>query len=74
MVDRQKINKGLEHCCDPDMCNEDCPYYKEYEEVKDCTSHLAGDALELLKEQQAEIEQLRNDANARRCKDCKRAV
>lgn len=30
------------------------------------------DALELLKEQQAEIAQLHNDANARRCKDCKK--
>ena len=49
MVDQEKVIKGLEHCCDPDMCNEECPYYKDYDEVSDCTSKLVGDALELLK-------------------------
>lgn len=35
------------------------------------TMNLISDTIALLKELQAEIEQLRNDANARRCKDCK---
>ena len=32
---------------------------------------LIDETIELLKEQQAVIEQLRNDANVRRCKDCR---
>jgi hypothetical protein len=50
MVDREKILRGLEHCCDPDKCDAGCPYYKDYDDVYDCMSKIAGDALELLKE------------------------
>ena len=54
LMDREKVIKGLEHCSDPDMCNADCPYYKDYDDVYDCMSKLSGDVLELLKEQEPE--------------------
>ena len=58
MVDRDKVIKGLEHCCDPDKCDAGCPYYKDYDDVYDCMSKVAGDALELLKEQEQRINEL----------------
>ena len=52
-----------------------CPFDKvdAFHSLHDCShlSELVEKMAELLKEQQAVIEQLRNDANARRCKDCK---
>lgn len=53
MVDREKVLRGLEHCCDPDRCDAGCPYYKDYDDVYECMSKLAGDALSLLQEQEA---------------------
>ena len=58
MKDRPKVIKGLEHCCDPDKCDAGCPYYKDYDDVYDCMSKIAGDALELVKEQEKRINEL----------------
>lgn len=48
MVDKDKIQKGLEHCkyTDGKECI-NCPYYDE----QDCIECLVGDVLDLLKEQ-----------------------
>lgn len=45
MDDRERIMKGLKYCSDG--CSENCPYF----EVDGCDQLLAGEALELLKEQ-----------------------
>ena len=51
MPDREKVVKGLECCCLPGgRCNK-CPYVI-VEGFAECTSALAKDALDLLKEQE----------------------
>ena len=69
-MDREKVIKGLE-CCkwsdagrydgyEPVYENcENCPYNNEEELKSECCEKLIRDALELLKEQEAEIRQLR---------------
>ena len=80
-MDREKVIKGLECCCEhiKGMNCDNCPYDEEQTEINQCTSALAYDALELLKEQEAEIEKLTRYINGFsrdaipvvRCKDCK---
>lgn len=77
MVDREKVKKGLE-CHKSGICDNNkmlCPYWKE---EADCSKKLIDDALELLKEQEAEIEKLTRYINGFsrdaipvvRCNDC----
>lgn len=58
MADIEKVIKGLECCTNGDLCSGNCPYDDEYDDVVDCTSELAKDAIETIKEQQAEIKRL----------------
>jgi len=57
-MDREKVIKGLECCTSGNRCSGNCPYDDEYDDFDDCTSELAKDAIETIKEQQAEIERL----------------
>ena len=64
MPDRKKVIKGLEYCITHYNCRDnrkpDCPYLDLCEPIKDATGNtLMRDALALLKEQEAEIRQLR---------------
>ena len=65
MVDREKVLKGLE-CCSESIskaCPMECPYRVECL-MQDDTSHMYSvmrDALELLKEHEAQIERLEHD-------------
>ena len=52
MMDREKVTKGLECCSVLEGKCEECPYETEVCYVAECTSALAKDALELLKEQE----------------------
>ena len=61
MINREKVIKGLECCCGPGMCFQGCPYHEGSQSVEGCTSQLAVEALELLKEQEQQIEQLEHD-------------
>lgn len=54
MIDREKVQKGLECCGGTGMCFHGCPYHEVSPNVEGCTSQLASDALELLKKQEAE--------------------
>lgn len=76
MIDREKVIKGLKCCagtnegktCIYIATANDCPYEDlcgEYEDAYyKCTTALATDAIELLKEQEQIV----------RCKDCKHSV
>lgn len=60
MIDREKVQKGLDLCLsgESSACN-NCPYDAECKEaISIGQSPLRRDALELLKEQEAEIERL----------------
>lgn len=65
MTDIEKVVKGLEHCAVRHKCNNKCPYSNiiqdQNEGMDSCVTQLSKDALELLKEQQAEIERLKDD-------------
>ena len=54
MIDREKVLKGLDCCSDLARC-EECPYDQHALFIAECTSALAKDALELLKEQEDRI-------------------
>ncbi len=57
MADLEKVIKGLE-CCAKNNCSiTDCPYGKE--DTSYCIERLSADALTLLKEQEEEIENLK---------------
>ena len=58
MADREKVIKGLKCCCGTGMCFDGCPYYDASEKITECTSQLALEALDLLKEQEERIETL----------------
>lgn len=63
MTERGKVIKGLDLCLsgESSACN-DCPYDVECAEaISVGPSPLRRDALELLKEQEAEIERLEHD-------------
>lgn len=55
MADREKVIKGLKCCCGTGMCFHGCPYHDVSEKITECTSQLALEALDLLKEQEAII-------------------
>lgn len=60
-MDREKVIKGLETCSQKTVlyvCGQ-CPYNNDDIDTYDCTQALTEDALELLKEQDAEIRQLK---------------
>lgn len=74
--------EGLRHCADRtvEMCNQTCPYYR----MASCETELAADVMELIKELQEEIENLKQILQSVmegvwlvkaqelvRCKDCK---
>ena len=79
MDDMEKVIKGLKCCCGTGMCFHGCPYYDASKKINECTSQLALEALDLLKEQEAKIEQLNRFINGFsrdampvvRCKNCK---
>ena len=58
MDDREKVMNALRRCESYGYCEDrDCPYY----ENTNCLEMLRKDALELLKEQENQIEQLEHD-------------
>ena len=52
MADMEKVIKGLKCCCGTGMCFHGCPYYDASKKITECTSRLALEALDLLKEQE----------------------
>lgn len=59
-MNKEDIIKALEYCSEHGMCD-DCPYqHKQY----DCSDYLKTDALNLIKNQQAEIERLTHNLEA----------
>ena len=61
-----EIIKALRFCSDPDTCSYDCSFYVEGETVHECTTKLSVAALDLIRRQQAEIEDWKAE-NARMC-------
>ena len=59
MDDREKVSYGLRCMCYGNVECKECSYAKEGSGWHDCRSNCAKDALALLKEQEAEIRQLR---------------
>ncbi len=60
-MDKEKVTKGLECCSVLEGKCDECPYETEVGYVAECTSALAREALELLKEQQTKLEQLEDE-------------
>ena len=60
MVDREKVLVGLKSCADSTgaLCRT-CPY--DFVHNENCMGDMAQDALELMKEQEAQVEQLEHD-------------
>lgn len=60
MVDKEKVLAGLKSCADRTgaLCRT-CPY--DFVHNENCMGDMAQDALELLKEQEAQIERLEHD-------------
>ena len=63
MPDIEKVMNGLEHCSDRSCKCDKCAYWNPNRTIDDeyCGAKVNRDALELLKEQQAEIDRLKND-------------
>lgn len=62
MIDKKKVLTGLECCCTNGKGCRQCPYNKECDVMPDFgNAQLCSDALELLKEQEAQIERLEHD-------------
>ena len=61
-MDREKVIKGIDICLQRFHCGEDCPYYNDAK--NGCMEQLREDALALLKEQEAEIENLKQTAQS----------
>lgn len=57
MTDREKVVKGLKCCCGTGRCFHGCPYHEVSQNIWDCTSQLALEALDLLKDQEEIKEQ-----------------
>lgn len=55
MDNREKVIKGLECCGKGNMCRSHCPYDGPENDIKNCTSQLAMDALSLLKAQEPHV-------------------
>ena len=67
MPDREKVIKGMELCISPnDECSPDnCPYYvSPNNESGLCWNRLMADALAMMKEQEEEIENLKQTAQS----------
>ena len=62
MPDRDKVTKGLKACADGECTN--CPYDKGAALMTTCTGKLSQDALDLLKEQEEQIESLKQTAQS----------
>ena len=60
MTDRKKVIKGLKFCS-TGMCFDGCPYHEVSQNIDKCTSQLALEALELLKEQEQRIDDLESE-------------
>lgn len=56
MTDMEKAIKGLEICKNPHGRCAECPYDDGEVDFTNCTSKLCGDALAMLKEQDARIQ------------------
>ena len=56
-MDREKVIKGLEICKERNYCCPACPYYDVDAEMGCHSNELMADALAMLKEQEAIIEQ-----------------
>jgi len=63
MLDREKVINGLE-CCSQEIKCGFCPYWNDDTEGFACSTNLAKDALALLKEQEEEIENLKQTAQS----------
>ena len=61
MTDEQ-IKKALECCSTWDRCQSECPYDGKCDDIFDCTTRLAKDALALIKRQKEEIARARAEA------------
>lgn len=61
MPNIEKVLKGLECCAECQRCAGNCPYDDDDDNCEKCTSELAKDALELLKEQDELIRKLQKD-------------
>ena len=61
-IDIEKVIKGIDICLQRFHCGEDCPYYNDAK--SGCMEQLREDALALLKEQQEEIENLKQTAQS----------
>ena len=79
MADVEKVKQGL-RCCQHLDCQEECPYFTDCNELQDSMfTGIAHDALSVIEDQQAKIEQLNRFVNGFsrdamlvvRCKDCK---
>ena len=57
MLDREKIEKGLQCCTAPTSDCDNCPY--KGNDILNCFDNVKRDALDLITEQSTEIEQLR---------------
>ena len=59
-IDREKVIKGIKCCTNGGICISECPYFKDVPMTDGrCITALQADTLDLLKEQEAEIRQLR---------------
>ena len=71
MPDREKVIKGL-GCCiyseEECECPEDCPYVDD--DMSECQAKVMRDALELLKEQQEQLDELVPPKKWIICKAC----
>lgn len=58
MPDLKRTTQGLECCGKGNMCRSHCPYDGPENDIKNCTSQLARDALSLLNTQRERIKEL----------------
>ena len=61
----EKTTKGLGCCGKENMCLSHCPYDGSEDDIKNCTSQLARDALFLIRQQQERIKELEAGQTAR---------
>lgn len=79
MADLDKVIREIKLCTSGGYPCENCSHYGHGEDLVGCMDELLSDALELLKEQEAKIEQLKRYINGFskdavpvvRCKNCK---
>jgi len=66
MADREKVIKGLTFCS-MGLCFDGCPYHNVSQNIDECTSQLALEALELLEEQQPVEPRKEDDGSTEPC-------